>query len=69
MKAEEIRKHWNVVGKYPPEMMSDFALIEIAAQLAEMNQHLAKIANPPMMVINQNASDLTLDDFKKHGGK
>ena len=40
MTAEEIRKHWNVKGNYPPEMMSDFALIEIAAQLAELNEKL-----------------------------
>lgn len=44
MTADEIRKHWNVVGKYPPELMSDFALIETAAQLAELNETLEDIA-------------------------
>jgi hypothetical protein len=45
MEADEIRKHWNVKGEYPPEMMSDFALIEIAAQLSEMNGFLQRIAD------------------------
>jgi hypothetical protein len=40
MTAEEIRKHWNVVGNYPPEMIGEFALVEIAAQLAELNAFL-----------------------------
>ena len=47
MRAAEIRKHWNVTGgpgEYPPEMISDFALIEIAAQLAELNSFLASFA-------------------------
>jgi hypothetical protein len=43
MNAEEIRKHWNIQGKYPPELISDHMLVEIAAQLAEMNQHLAEL--------------------------
>ncbi len=38
MKAEEIRNHWNVLGNFPPELLGDFAMLEIAAQLAELNQ-------------------------------
>lgn len=38
MTADEIRKHWNVQGNLPPELLNDFALVEIAAQLAELNE-------------------------------
>lgn len=41
MTADEIRSHWRVQGKYPPELVGDFALVEIAAQLAELNENLA----------------------------
>jgi hypothetical protein len=49
MDAEEIRKHWNVQGKYPPELMSDFALIEIAAQLAELNAQIHEYFGTPVV--------------------
>jgi hypothetical protein len=42
---EEIRKHWNVQGAYPAELIGDFALIEIAAQLSELNQHAYQLVN------------------------
>ena len=45
MTPEEIRKHWNVQGSYPAELIGDFALIEIAAQLAELNTHMYQMVN------------------------
>lgn len=43
MNAAEIRKHWNVQGRYPAELIGDFALVEIAAQLAEINENLDRL--------------------------
>lgn len=40
MTADEIRNHMFANG-YPPDMLGDLALVEIAAQLAELNQNLA----------------------------
>jgi hypothetical protein len=45
MTPDEIRKHWNVQGSYPAELIGDFALVEIAAQLAELNSHLALLSS------------------------
>jgi hypothetical protein len=43
MKPDEIRAHWNVQGRYPAELIGDFALVEIAAQLAELNENLDRL--------------------------
>ena len=71
MKAEEIRQLVRADdffdGLFEKHRM--MVLGEIAAQLAEMNDHLAKLANPPMMVVHQESPSPTplIDNFKKHG--
>ena len=46
MTPQEIRKHWTVKGKFPIEMVGDFALLEIAAQLSELNERLERLTTP-----------------------
>lgn len=76
MKAEDIRKkisqalHTGVSSKPEEVIALNAASItlftgEIAAQLAEMNEHLVKIANPPIVYITQKQPESSLDDFKK----
>jgi hypothetical protein len=45
MTADEIRKNFKVQGTLPLEMLGDLALLEIAAQLAELNETLRKLAD------------------------
>jgi hypothetical protein len=58
MTAEEIRKWHSAFERQDvtAEVARARARIEIAAQLAEMNEHLAKIANP-LIVVDQEAGD------------
>lgn len=53
MTAEQIRRIAARVHQ-DSQAPQTWALSEIAAQLAEVNEHLKRIAYPPMTVITQN---------------
>jgi hypothetical protein len=80
MKAEEIREYPSAlidaavkeVGGDPKKLPRDAAMMgvvsallaELTAQVAEANEHLAKIANPLMVVVNEESPWVMLSDGK-----
>ncbi len=74
MKAKSIREtqvlNNAIIRKAKTEDAYDLAkteallegIFELAAQVAEANEHLAKLANPLMMVISQEEADRQLRD-------
>jgi hypothetical protein len=69
MTADEIRKHWNVTGNFPPELIGDFALIEIAAQLAELNARLQRLTggNGGLLDVRVQKYELSTPKRVDHG--